>query len=399
MNTCGDGWRKTGQTTAGISLKRSANVRTNRRLSEKPAVVRGLLSALWLMAVLSGAQTPGPENVLIVVNDSSAVSKAIGEYYALRRHIPLQNICHIKVRPEETITRAEYLELAVHIRAYLDTNHLRDKIFYIATTSGVPLRVAGKVALDGDLAAVDSELTLLYQISPQRTAGYIPNPFFGQKNAKFDHSAFPIYLVTRLTGYSFGDVKAMIERALVAKNRGKFVVDLRSSSDEPGNDWLRNAALALPKDRVILDESDTVLYNQKDVIGYAGWGSNDAHRKQRHLGFQWLPGAIVTEFVSTNARTFTPPLDSWNIGSWSDNPKTMFFDSPQTLTADYLRDGATGASGSVDEPYLHLNPRPDLLLPAFYRGRNLAESYYLSIPALSWMTVVVGDPLCSLGNP
>ena len=99
--------------------------------------------------------------------------------------------------------------------------------------------------------------------------------------------------MTRLTGYSFDDVKAIIDRALLAKNRGKFVIDLRSSSDEPGNDWLRSAALALPKERVIFDESDTVLYNLKDVIGYAGWGSNDPHRKQRRLGFQWLPGAIA----------------------------------------------------------------------------------------------------------
>jgi hypothetical protein len=30
------------------------------------------------------------------------------------------------------------------------------------------------------------------------------------------------------------------------------------------------------------------------------------------------------------------------------------------------------------------NVPPDVLLPAYYSGRNLAESYYLSIPALSW---------------
>jgi uncharacterized protein (TIGR03790 family) len=359
--------------------------------------VRKVAFVLLFTAFLLSAQ--GPENVLLVVNESSAVSKSIGEYYALRRRIPLQNICRINVRPDETISRAEYNELAVRIGAYLDSHHLRDKILYIVTTSGVPLRVSGRIALDGDDAAVDSELTLIYQAGPHRLAGVIPNPFFGRKNAIFEHPTFPIYLVTRLTGYSFEDVKAIVDRALLARNRGKFVIDLRSSSDEQGNDWLRTAALALPKDRVILDESDTVLYNVKDVIGYASWGSNDSHHRERHMGFQWLPGAIATEFVSTNARTFTQPPENWNIGSWTDNPRTMFFESPQTLTADYLHDGATGASGSIDEPYLHLNPRPDFLLPAYYQGRNLAESYYLSIPGLSWMTVVVGDPLCSLGKP
>ena len=55
------------------------------------------------------------------------------------------------------------------------------------------------------------------------------------------------------------------------------------------------------------------LYDQADVIGYAGWGSNDSNRHRRFLGFHWLPGAIMTEFVSTNGRTFATPPADWNI--------------------------------------------------------------------------------------
>ncbi|MBC7926543.1 MAG: hypothetical protein H7039_12880, partial [Bryobacteraceae bacterium] len=72
---------------------------------------------------------------------------------------------------------------------------------------------------------------------------------------------------------------------------------------------------------------------------------------------------------------------------------------PQTLLGDYLEEGASGGSGHVWEPYLAFTPRPDLLLPAWYSGRNLAESFYLSIQGLSWQNIVVGDPLCSLGPP
>ena len=46
-----------------------------------------------------------------------------------------------------------------------------------------------------------------------------------------------------------------------------------------------------------------------------------------------------------------------------------------------------------------MTPRPDLLLPAYYSGRNLAESYYLAMRSLSWQNIVLGDPLCSLGKP
>jgi uncharacterized protein (TIGR03790 family) len=106
----------------------------------------------------------------------------------------------------------------------------------------------------------------------------------------------------------------------------------------------------------------------------------------------------MTEYVSTNGRTFTRPPEDWNLSDWN-SPKLWFFGSPQSLTADYLLEGVTGASGHVYEPYLTMTPRPDLLLPAYYQGRNLAESYYLSIPRLSWQNIVVGDPLCSIGKP
>jgi uncharacterized protein (TIGR03790 family) len=66
---------------------------------------------------------------------------------------------------------------------------------------------------------------------------------------------------------------------------------------------------------------------------------------------------------------------------------------------DYLHEGATGASGHVYEPYLSTIARPDYLFPAYYEGRNLAESYYLAMPVLSWQNIVLGDPLCSLGKP
>ncbi len=176
------------------------------------------------------------------------------------------------------------------------------------------------------------------------------------------------------------------------------MIDLKSADNQEGNSWLRQAAGMLPKDRVILDASDTVLYDQTAVIAYAGWGSNDPHRHRRFLGFHWLPGAIATEFVSTNGRTFQRPPDSWNISDWS-KKDLWFAGAPQTLTADYLLEGATAATGHVNEPYLAMSPHPEYLLPAYYSGRNLAESYYMSIRSLSWQNIVIGDPLCSLGPP
>ncbi len=356
----------------------------------------------FVLACCANAAAQKPENVLVVVNQPSAVSRQIADYYTKKRGIPASNVCALRTSAEEHISRAAFdKEIAKPLANCLQSRRLQEQILYIVTTTGVPLIVNGAETRDGDYASVDSELTLLYSDmkgTPHKLAGPLGNPFFGQRDVPFSHPRFPIYLVTRLTGYDFADVKALIDKAQIAKNRGKFVIDLRSSEEESGNDWLRRAALLLPKDRVVLDETDKVLYNQRDVIGFASWGSNDKNRHKRLVGFDWLPGAVMTEFVSTNARTFQRPPDSWNISTFKDT-KLFWADSPQTLTADYIHEGVTGASGHTDEPYLQFCPRPDYLLPAYYTGRNLAESYYLSIPALSWQNIVVGDPLCSLGKP
>jgi uncharacterized protein (TIGR03790 family) len=223
----------------------------------------------------------------------------------------------------------------------------------------------------------------------------VNNPFFRQRDTPFRHPFFPMYLVTRLDGYNMADMQALVDRALMARNRGRFVIDLKARETNEGNQWLRTAALLLPQNRVILDESAKVLTGIEDVIGYASWGSNDTDRKHRFLHLKWLPGAIATEFVSTDARTFRQPPADWEIGTWGDK-HAWFAGAPQTLTADYIHEGATGASGQVFEPYLALCPRPDFVLPAYGSGRTLAESFYLGIPGLSWMNVVIGDPLTRL---
>ena len=362
--------------------------------------MRSLCIGIFAWSALLNAQTA--ENVLLVVNQNSPVSRRIGQYYAARRHIPSANICRLNLKPVEEIPRDYYdNEIAAPIASFLRTRHLEEKILYIVTTLEVPLKIQGSSGPLGDAASVDSELALLYADmhgKPHTLPAGVANPFFQRINAQFRHPDFPIYLVTRLAGYGFAEVKTIIDRSLAARNEGKFVIDLKSSDSTPGNRWLLDAARALPSDRVVLDQSATVLNNQSYVIAYASWGSNDPERKERHLGFRWLPGAIVTEYVSTNGRTFQRPPENWNLGSWNDG-KSFFAGSPQTLTADYIHDGATGASGHVYEPFLQYCPRPNIVLPAYYRGRNLAESFYLGIPALSWMNVVVGDPLCSLRKP
>jgi uncharacterized protein (TIGR03790 family) len=362
----------------------------------------GFVRACLALAVAAGLKAQTPAQVLVVINRRSPVSQEIGAYYMQKRGVPASNRCMLDLPPVETIARADYEKsIEAPISAFLKSHGLTEKILYIVLTSGVPLRIgviSGFNTPETDAASVDSELTLLYRRMRGEKipiAGPIDNPFFRQRDAPFRHPLFPMYLVTRLDAYSMADMKGMVDKALIARNTGKFVVDLRDKDDTPGNQWLRNAALLLPKDRVVLDASAKVLAGIRDVIGYASWGSNDRDHRERFLHMQWLPGAIATEFVSTDGRTFRPPPDSWRTSTWSDK-QHYYADSPQSLTGDFIREGASGASGQVDEPYLTGCPRPDFVLPAYASGRNLAESFYMGIPFLSWMNVVIGDPLMRL---
>ncbi|MGP8246079.1 MAG: TIGR03790 family protein [Bryobacteraceae bacterium] len=365
----------------------------------------GFTPAYWLCLLVSAsglfAQTG--ENVLLVVNRRDRVSREIGDYYRPPRSVPVKNVCYLDATSDEEIPWDTYLrEVEQPIARCLQQGGLREKILYIVLTKGVPLKVdgSGGSIQTAEHASVDSELSLLYgklhgaQVGRE---GVIGNPFSTKRDMPFRHPEVPIYMVTRLAAFSLEDVKAMIDRALAARNRGKFVIDLSGPNNAEGNNWLRNAAMLLPRDRVLLDETTAQPLRVRDVIAYASWGSNDG-RIARTLGYSWLAGAVATEYVSTNARTLQRPPAGWLPTTWEDRAH-FFAGSPQSLSADYLSEGATAVTGNTYEPYLQGCARPDYLLPAYYQGRNLAESYYLSIPFLSWQGVLLGDPLCSLGKP
>jgi uncharacterized protein (TIGR03790 family) len=339
------------------------------------------------------------EEVAVIVNDADQGSRGIAAYYSARRRIPAAHICHLRLASDEEISRETYERgIEAPVAEWLKRRNLVEQILVLVTTSGVPLKIKGSSSLTGTASSVDSELALLYSVLHARKRppleGGAPNPFYGSSQ-RFRHPQFAMYLVTRLTAYSLEDVKSMIDRSLQARNRGVVVLDGKSGEMDDGELWLRGARNRLPPGRVVFDDTARVIENVGEVIGYASWGSNDPHRTKRTAGLRWLPGGIATEYVSTDARTFHEPPAGWQITTWK-NRAGFFAGSPQSLAGDLLREGASGVSGHVYEPYLALTPHPDLLFPAYLDGWTLAESYWRSIPVLSWMNVVVGDPLCRL---
>jgi uncharacterized protein (TIGR03790 family) len=348
-----------------------------------------------------------PENVLLVVNEASPISLEVGQYYAEKRGIAKDNVLHINTSTKESINRPEYEgQIQGPVASWLVRNSAHDRILYIVLTKGVPLRINGTSGQKGTVASVDSELTLLYRkLTGQSVpaAGPVGNPYFlGETpvaQAKpFSHEAQDIYLVCRLDGYTFADIRGLIDRGITPSREGKILLDEKDALIDKGNAWLKIAADRLRaagfEDRVVLESSGKVLQDINGVLGYYSHGSNDPAIKVRDFNFGFVPGALAGMFVSTDARTFAEPPANWKIGTWQDK-STHYAGSPQSLAGDLIRGGVTGVAGHVDEPYLEATIRPDILFPAYLAGFNLAESFYLAMPYLSWQSTVVGDPLCA----
>ena len=85
---------------------------------------------------------------------------------------------------------------------------------------------------------------------------------------------------------------------------------------------------------------------------------------------------VLTKGISTSARTFLPTHGG------------------QSLIADLIAQGVTGAKGYTDEPLLQAVASPSILWDRYTHGWTLAESFYAASRFVGWEDIVLGDPLC-----
>ncbi|MGA2065433.1 MAG: TIGR03790 family protein [Thermoguttaceae bacterium] len=367
--------------------------------------------------------------VLVVRNENSPVSRAVADDYACRRGIPavLSVRCpDSAASPEnETISYATY-QAAIEkpLRGLLST---RTGIDFIVLTKGVPIRIAGapgrglgdsRPSLDSYLAALDYEKSpdaVSVRLTDSGFTGSAWANRFWNASEPFTHAKFGGYLVTRLDGYTEADAKALTTRALAAERQGgqpapdgKVLLDTcpafgyaqRNSQPRPifdsppaadkqativelnfneYNADMQHAADILRSRTVPVELTETGVFAGKrsGLLGYVSWGSNDRHYDAgAYHSLRFAPGAICETAVSTSARTFLPTTGG------------------QSLIADLIAQGATGAKGYTDEPLLQAVASPSILFDRYGRGWTLAEAFYAASRFVGWEDIVIGDPLC-----
>ncbi|MEA3558307.1 MAG: TIGR03790 family protein, partial [Candidatus Thermoplasmatota archaeon] len=477
------------------------------------------------------------EDVALIVNDNSEMSREIGTYFAQRRGLPQINIINISVPEKEIITFSEYDELARQVKENLSKRGLTNKIEYMVTTKGVPLKVtSGQYNMNYyayyESASVDSELMLLDSNleGEVHRRWWADNPYAGS-GEPFSRETYKVRLVTRLTGYTKEEAMSLVDRAEGSLgSRGNAFLDLDPTKNgsggyRQGNIWMVDAHNWLKGENYPSKLEDTRDFqtDKQDLMAYYSWGSNDGDWSEgqmsnggfeagtgpqasswtyevaggdierssesvrsgswalklerngtgklrayqditlNYLDHRYLPDArmsisgvttpgarIILEGYNASStlvwshelanRTGNRGFDAYQDPLENESSVTMirfivellgegtaYFDNlnmrvirphntwvngsiaetivstggrsmtygtwyGQSLVADIIRDGVTGLKGYTWEPFITAVSRAHILFPAYYSGYNLAESFWMGSPYVSWMGTVIGDP-------
>ncbi len=300
---------------------------------------------------------------------------------------------------------------------------------------------------DYTAASVDSELTLMWQnlgtgesggVMDSKSDNIIDNPYhqsatsiaassrsnittqrdysvlsgvawrLGDSRERNKLTAGDIYLVCRIDGHTAEDAIAMIQRAQSIRINRRYawvILDEHADSTreydnmdlfEPpqsayfyaGNDYEETRdVLQAAGWRVRYDDTATFILAAalpRPVAAYASYGENHISNPPgsgTYLeGFQFARGAIFNTAESYNGRVF--------------NGLTTLFNQEQV--ADFIALGGTFGIGHVWEPFaFSLSDNEFLFVNFLKNGMTWAEAAWSSIPVLSWMHVVIGDPLAT----
>ncbi len=250
------------------------------------------------------------DDVVLIVNDNSDISREIGTYFAERRNLPPENIINISTSTSETITAAQFDEVAAAIKANLTDRGIADSINYLVTTKGVPLRVSGatnaRASFDSELALVGGDFESSIHASP-----WLNNPYYRDMDS-FSFERVGMRLVTRLTGYTVEEAKHLVDLAEISYgSRGNALMDLDPGKDgspgyKIGNDWMRGADTWFKQNGYpsLLDENRTFRTGFTDLMAYNSWGSNDGNWSYNHIsnsGFDYGTGDQASSWTYVTA--------------------------------------------------------------------------------------------------
>ena len=378
----------------------------------RAVALRRLVLVIVLVLSLNAraAEQPLAPATIVVYNETVPESVQLAKFYAQQRGIARDHLVGLSCSIDEEISREDYdATIAGPLREVFKDRHwwtihetpehksvvTASAIRFVAVIKGVPLKVRPSSTPDpeepagtGSIgsrneACVDSELAMLAAFS-HHISGAVPNPYFQSYKAIGEFENTILMLVCRLDGPTAATVRRMITDAIAAEKTGLWGRAYVDSSHhgapgaEVGDRWLDEIRQQLNRVGipVIYEDTPNVFpdgYPMTDCALYYGWYAGGATGPFAQPDFRFVPGAVALHIHSFSAGTLRDPNANW--------------------VAPLIAHGAAASIGNVYEPYLQLTAHLDVFNDRLLHGFTFAESAYMSVQALSWMSVMVGDPL------
>ncbi|MCB1276545.1 TIGR03790 family protein [Prosthecobacter sp.] len=347
----------------------------------------------------------------VVFNPDFPGSAELAAYYAEKRHIPKEHVIGLRCSQESSISRADFEEqLRQPLLKVFESRHwwisqpplpgkpltgdgIRSPLApsphvrMLVLMRGVPYQIRrgtqNPKPSEEDEASVDSELTTLGLDQPPIKGG-VRNPYFDQQ-ARFPNArnTSGLLIVGRLDGPDDDTVKHMIDDAIYAEEHGllgRAVIDLakKTGAYQEGETWLKNSADSFRRAGipVFIDPYEPLLrdlWPLPDTILYFGWYTDHITGALASPSFRFKRGAIACHLHSFSASIIRAHDKAW--------------------AGPLLSHGAAVTFGNVFEPYLSLTIHFDIFNRRLLEGFTVGEAAWNATPALSWMNVVLGDPL------
>lgn len=368
------------------------------------------LACFGVVTIAQPAEPPLADSTIVIYNNAVPESAALAKFYAQQRGIAREHLVGLDCSVEEEISREEYeTTIAAPLREIFKTRHwwtLREtsegqeavansSIHFVAMIRGMPLKIrpsatpypgddpdAGPVASRNE-ACVDSEISIL-AFFLKHISGAVPNPYFQKFRAISQFENATLLLVCRLDAPAAATVRRMITDAIAAEKNGlwgRAYVDGSHNAApgyQVGDKWMAEIADQLHKIGmpVAYDDAPPTFpdgYPMTDCALYYGWYAGQLTGPFTRPDFRFVQGAIAVHIHSFSASTLRDPNANW--------------------VAPLIARGASASMGNVYEPFLQLTSHLDIFNDRLLHGFTFAESAYMSLQALSWMSVMVGDPL------
>jgi uncharacterized protein (TIGR03790 family) len=334
-------------------------------------------------------------NVVVVVNQTSADSLALGNYYCEKRGVPPQNVLRINwAGSKVTWTKSDFdAVLRVPLNAMLAERRLTNQIDYVLLSMDIPYRVVETNALTLLNGQNSTTSALYYGFKPDgclvcpaglpscNLAGGSASAYAGSEG--IFRQTPPIsassnaWLVMMLTSTNLAQARAVVDRGLA--NDYTFPTQTVMLAKSP-TDRLRRI-----RGRVF----DNALMNTLVRGGVSIQRTNAA----TPVGLGHLLGyAGGDQIVNLAGASFAAGAMADNLTSFSGY---LLENSGHTDALDFLNAGATASYGTIVEPCAYLEKFPNAQ-NYFYqaRGFSLAEAYYLSVTN-PYQGVLIGEPLAA----